>query len=169
MCNVTFENLTIETLGGIYKGFARMEGTYKNCTFVNNYFTLYGKHEFTGCTFTAPNDEHCMWTYGANKVIFNDCEFNYSDRCINVYTEMGVVDGVVTATDCEFITANTSSKGAIEINSGSFANSIAVNLTDCTAPANGQIAFISGWDSVNGAKATVTIDGVVTNVPQLAK
>ena len=169
MCNVTFENLTIETLGGIYKGFARMEGTYKNCTFVNNYFTLYGKHEFTGCTFNAPNDEHCMWTYGANKVIFNDCEFNYSDRCINVYTEMGVVDGVVTATDCEFITANTSSKGAIEINSGSFANSIAVNLTDCTAPANGQIAFISGWDSVNGAKATVTIDGVVTNVPQLAK
>lgn len=168
-CKVTFENLTIETLGGNYKGFARMEGTYKDCTFVNNYFTLYGKHEFTGCTFNAPNDEHCMWTYGANEVILNDCEFNYSDRCINVYTEMGVADGVVTATDCEFVTANTSSKGAIEINSGSFANSIAVNLTGCTAPAHGEIAFISGWDSANGAKATVTINGVVTTVPQLAK
>ena len=166
---VTFENLTIETLGGLYKGFARMEGTYKNCTFVNNYFTFSGKHEFIGCTFNAPNDEHCMWTYGANEVIFNDCEFNYSDRCINVYTEAGLANGVVTATDCEFVTANTSSKGAIEINSGSFANSIAVNLTGCTAPAHGEIAFISGWDSANGAKATVTINGVVTTVPQLAK
>ena len=166
---VTFENITIKTPGGNYKGFARMQGTYNNCKFENLYFTFKGKHEFNACSFNAGSQEHCLWTYGADEVVFNDCEFNYNDRCINVYTTGGVAEGVLTCNDCTFSTSNASSKGAVEINSGSFSTSIAVNMNDCTAPAHGEMVFISGWDSTNGAKATVTIDGVVTTVPQLAK
>ena len=169
MCNVTFENLTIETLGGNYKGFARMEGTYKNCTFVNNYFTLYGKHEFIGCTFNAPaltgsfQNEHCMWTYGAEEVDFVNCEFNYSDRGVNVYVDNGAnapgITSNVAFTNCVFNTTNASSEGAVEINSSPFTGGVTVALTGCTAPAHGEIAFISGWDPLNGANATVTVNG----------
>ena len=169
-CNVTFENLTIETLGGNYKGFARMEGTYKNCTFVNNYFTLYGKHEFIGCTFNAPaltgsfQNEHCMWTYGAEEVDFVNCEFNYSDRGVNVYVDNGAnapgITSDVAFTNCVFNTTNASSEGAVEINSSPFTASVTVALTGCTAPTYGALAYISPWDGTHGATATVTIDGV---------
>ena len=169
-CKVTFENLTIETLGGNYKGFARMEGTYKDCTFVNNYFTLYGKHEFTGCTFNAPaltgsfQNEHCMWTYGAEEVDFVNCEFNYSDRGVNVYVDNGAnapgITSDVAFTNCVFNTTNASSEGAVEINSSPFTAGVTVALTGCTAPAYGNVAYISPWDGTHGATATVTVDGV---------
>ena len=42
-------------------------------------------------------------------------------------------------------------------------------MTDCTAPAHGEMVFISGWDSTNGATATVKINGNETDVPQLEK
>ena len=164
MCNVTFENLTIETLGGNYKGFARMNGIYKNCTIVNNYFTCYGKHEFTGCTFNAPNDEHCMWTYGAEEVDFVNCEFNYSDRGVNVYVDNYAnapgITSDVAFTNCVFNTTNTSSEGAVEINSSPFTAGVTVALTGCTAPAYGEMVYISRWDGTHGATATVTVDGV---------
>ena len=166
-CNVTFENLTIETLGGIYKGFARMEGTYKNCTFVNNYFTLYGKHEFIGCTFNAPaltgsnKNEHCMWTYGAEEVDFVNCVFNYSDRGVNVYVDNGAnapgIKSDVAFTNCVFNTTNASSEGAVEINSSPFTAGVTVALNGCTAPAYGEMVYISRWDSTNGRTATVTV------------
>lgn len=167
--NVTFENMTIKTNTGIYKGFARMQGTYNRCNFENCYFTFQGKHVFNNCVLNSNNEEHCVWTYGASEVEFNGCHFNYGDRCVNVYTEMGIADGVVNCSDCTFITGNTASKGAIEINSGSFANSVAVKMNKCVAPAYGKMVFISGWDSENGSKATVTIDGTVVDVPQMPK
>ena len=166
---MTFENLTISTPGGNYKGFARMEGTYNNCTFENLYFTFYGKHTFNGCVFNANSGEHCIWTYGANDVAFNDCDFNYTDRCVNVYNEAKIAEGKLTFTGCDFITNNESSKGAVEINSGSFTTSIKVDFDECAKPAYGEMVFISGYDSANGSKATVTIGGTVTTVPQLAK
>ena len=64
---------------------------------------------------------------------------------------------------------NESSKGAVEINSGSFTTSIKVDFDECAKPAYGEMVFISGYDSANGSKATVTIGGTVTTVPQLAK
>ncbi len=169
-CKVSFEDLTIATTGGIYKGFARMEGKYTNCKFEKLYFTLYGKHEFINCEFDAQSDEHCMWTYGANDVSFKGCKFNYSDRCVNVYVDNGDDSAKVLFDDCEFVTANAGSKGAVEINSSAFPKGVTIDfVNDCAAPAYGEMAFISGWDSANGANATVTINGVETTVPQLAK
>ena len=161
--NVTFENLTIKTLGGLYKGFARMEGTYKDCTIVNNYFTQHGKHVFEGCTFNAPSDEHCIWTYGATEVDFVNCKFNYSDRGINVYVDNASKPPGITSdvefTNCEFITTKTTSLGAVEVNSSPFTAGVTVALKECDAPAYGEMVYVSPWDGTNGATATITVDG----------
>lgn len=166
---VAFENMTLATRGGIYKGFARMEGTYNNCKFDKLYFTFLGSHTFTDCTFDSKGEEHCVWTYGANNLVFDNCKFTYTDRCINTYTEGGAAACTLTCDDCTFTTANEASKGAIEINSGSFKTGVTVNLNNCKKPAYGEMVFISGWDSTNGAKATVTIDGEVAEVIQQPK
>ena len=167
MCTVTFENLTIETLGGNYKGFARMNGTYNNCTIVNNYFTCYGEHVFNNCTFNAPaltgtfKNEHCVWTYGAAEVEFNNCVFNYSDRCVNVYVDNGGnapgITSAVTFTQCKFNTENTASEGAVEVNSSPFTAGVTVVLDGCTAPAYGEMVYVSRWDPTNGQNATITV------------
>ena len=166
MCTISFENLTIETLGGIYKGFARMNGNYKNCTIVNNYFTFYGKHVFESCTFNAPpSNEHCMWTYGATEVDFVNCKFNYSDRGINVYVDNGAnapgITSDVEFTNCEFITENTSSLGAVEVNSSPFTAGVTVTLNNCDAPDYGKMVYVSSWDGTKGKTATITVDGMV--------
>lgn len=171
MCTVTFENLTIETLGGNYKGFARMNGTYKNCTIVNNYFTFYGKHLFENCTFNAPaltgsfKNEHCVWTYGAEEVDFVDCTFNYSDRCVNVYVDNGGnapgITSDVEFTNCVFNTENAGSEGAVEVNSTPFTAGVKVVMEKCKAPAYGKMVYVSPWDGTKGKNATITVDGVV--------
>ncbi len=167
-CKVTFKDLTIETLGGIYKGFARMEGVYNNCNFVNNYFTFQGKHEFIGCKFdapTTPKNEHCLWTYSASELHFTECEFNYNDRCINVYQDNGKSSVAVVFDKCKFNTENAASVGAVEINASAFPQGATLSFTECTAPANGHMVFISKWDSTAGATATVTVDGVAYTTP----
>ena len=167
-CKVAFKDLTIETLGGIYKGFARMEATYTNCNFVNNYFTFLGKHEFVGCKFdapTTPKNEHCLWTYGASELNFTECEFNYNDRCINVYMDNGKSSVAVAFDKCKFNTENAASVGAVEINASAFPQGATLSFTECTAPANGHMVFISKWDSTAGATATVTVDGVAYTTP----
>lgn len=171
MCTVTFENLTIETLGGNYKGFARMNGNYKNCYIVNNYFTCYGKHLFDNCTFNAPTltgsfkNEHCIWTYGAEEVDFVNCKFNYSDRAVNVYVDNGSnapgIKSDVEFVNCEFITENTLSEGAVEVNSTPFTAGVKVALENCTAPAYGKLVYVSPWDGTKGKTATITVDGNV--------
>jgi hypothetical protein len=147
-----------------------MEGTYTNCKFEQTYFTLLGKHEFIGCEFDAMNNEHCMWTYGANDVSFKDCKFNYSDRCVNVYVDNGNGSAKVLYDNCEFVTSATDSKGAVEINSSAFPQGVTIDfVNDCVAPAYGEMVFISGWDSANGENATIKINGVETTVPRLER
>ena len=169
-CTITFEDLTIETLGGLYKGFARMNGNYKNCTIENNYFLFHNKHLFEGCTFNAPSgNEHCVWTYGATDVDFVDCEFNYTDRCVNVYVDNGAnapgITSDVAFTNCAFVTANASSVGAVEVNSSPFTAGVKVAMNGCTAPAHGHMIFVSKWDPTVGATATITVNGAAFSAP----
>ncbi len=154
-----FKNLTIKTKGGNYQGFSRMQGIYDNCIFENLYFTMFGKHEFNECTFNVSGtEEHCVWTYGADEVTFNDCVFNYVDRCVNVYTEGGLNNCSVTFNTCKFSTDNSESKGAVEINSGAYTEGVKVDFTNCEKPDSGELVFISTYDQTRGEKATVTID-----------
>lgn len=165
---VTFNGITIKTREVThYAGFVRMSGTYNNCAIVGNY-GLFGDSTFTGCEFNANVGEHCVWTYGANNVTFTGCSFTYGDRGINCYRESGDKQ-TVKFTNCTFTTTNTASKGAVEINSCYFTTGIEVNMEGCTAPAHGTMVGISGWDTTNGAKTTVTVDGAAFSAPQWAK
>lgn len=165
---IHFEGVTIKGANTSKFGFPHTkEVTFKNCK-INDELTLYSKTTFEGCTFES-TAEHCIWTYGSPETSFTDCDFTYSDRCVNIYTEAGLATGTFSFDDCTFTTTNSASKGAVEINSSSYSTSVNVSLTGCTKPAHGEMVFISGWDSANGDKATVTIDGTPTSVPQLSK
>lgn len=159
---VTFNGVTIKTPETRDRaGYARMSGVYNDCAIIGNY-SLFGDSTFVGCDFDANVGEHCVWTYGAKNISFVDCDFTYGDRCVNVYTENGGLGyATVSFSGCTFETDNVNSKGAIEINSGSFKQKIEVNIEGCTAPAHGTMVGISGWDSTYGANATVTVDGAV--------
>lgn len=86
-----------------------------------------------------------------------------------MYLDHGTADAKVAFENCVFTTTASGSKGAVEINSSAFPLGVKVDFTGCVKPANGEMVFISGWDSANGANATVTIDGTTVTVPQLSK
>ena len=158
--NVVFDGVTLNFGTVNYMGFANTASlTYKNCQ-INGLQFLFGENvTFENCDFNSNGAEHCVWTYGAKNVTFTDCDFTYGDRGINCYSDNDVVGGkqTVSFTNCTFATENTSSEGAVEINSCFFSVGIEVNLNGCTAPAYGEMAYVSPWDSTNGAKTTINI------------
>ena len=165
---ITFEGVTIQGAPDNYRGFPHTNAVnFKNCTIIDK-LTLYSNTVFDNCTFETSTG-HCVWTYGSKDVKFKDCKFSYSDRCVNVYIDNGTEDAKVVFENCVFTPTASSSKGAVEINSSVFPNGVKVDFTACVSPAYGEMVFISGWDSTNGATATVTIDGSIVTVPQLAK
>ena len=157
--NIVFDGVTINFGTTNYMGFANATSlTYKNCD-INGLQFLYGPEvTFENCNLNSNGAEHTVWTYGAKKVSFTDCDFKYGDRGVNCYSDNDVVGGqTVNFTSCKFTTNNTASDGAVEINSCYITNGIEVNLTGCTAPAYGELAYVSPWDSTNGAKTTINI------------
>lgn len=158
--NIVFDGVTINFGKTNYMGFANAESlTYKNCD-INGLQFLYGPEvKFENCNLNSNGAEHTVWTYGAQKVSFTDCDFTYGDRGVNCYKDQDIEGGkqVVNFTNCTFATDNAASKGAVEINSSAFSIGIEVNLDGCTAPAYGELAYVSPWDSTNGAKTTITI------------
>lgn len=156
---LAFEGLTLNFGKDNYMGFANTASlTYKDCA-INGLQFLYGDASFEGCKFNSQAAEHSVWTYGAKNVNFTDCDFTYGDRCVNCYNDNDIPGGkqTVNFTNCKFTTANTGSRGAVEINSCFFSVGIEVNLTSCTAPAYGDMAYVSEWDSTNGAKTIINI------------
>ncbi len=165
-----FDGVTLNFGKVNYMGFANTASlTYKNCE-INGLQFLYGDNvTFENCVFNSNGAEHSVWTYGAKNVSFTGCDFTYGDRAINVYLDNGAGSVAVSFEQCKFITENTASKGAVEINSSAFPQGANVSFNNCTTPAYGTMVGISGWDSANGANAKVTIDGAVTPVTQWAK
>ena len=166
-----FDGVTIKGATQNYKGIIHSKSVvYKNCTLTGLQFLYAETVTFENCDFDSNDEEHNIWTYGSKNVSFVDCDFTYGDRCVNVYTEnssLGTAN--VSFEGCTFTTTNAASKGAVEINSGSFKQNVNVSFVDCTAPANGTMVGISGWDGTNGANATVTVDGATVNPTQWAK
>ena len=155
-----FEGVTLNFGKTNYMGFANTASlTYKNCN-INGLQFLYGPNVlFEGCSLNSNGAEHSVWTYGAKNVSFTGCDFTYGDRCINCYNDNDIAGGkqTVNFTACSFETENNASEGAVEINSSKFSVGIDVYMDGCTAPAYGQMAFVSRWDSTNGAKTTINI------------
>lgn len=161
---ITFDGVTIQGATTNYRGFPHTAAVnFKNCT-IKNLLFLFSTTTFENCIFES-EAEHCVWTYGAGDITFTRCDFTYSDRCINVYSENNNPYDKVTFTKCKFITNNTSSKGAVEINSSLYTTGVTVNLNDCIAPAYGDMVYISEWDNTAGAKTTVYKDGAQFNAP----
>ena len=169
---LAFEGVTINFDTVNYKGFANCSSlSYKDCD-INGLQFLYNPTTFENCKFNSNGAEHSVWTYSSEDISFTDCEFTYGDRCVNVYVDNGAnapgITSDVAFTNCEFNTTNASSKGAVEINSSPFTAGVTVALTSCTAPAHGEMVYISEWDPTYGATANVTVDGVKV-LPDLIK
>ena len=159
---VTFEGVTIQGAKEFNKGYYHTRYvTFKNCH-INDELSLYSPTIFESCTFNS-TAEHCVWTYGATKTTFKECDFTYVDRCINVYTVAGIAMDVEFE-NCKFNTNNELSLGAVEINSSNTI-SAEVKINNCTAPQFGEMVFIPRWDSLNGERTTVYVNGELYDTP----
>ncbi|MBQ8494125.1 MAG: hypothetical protein IJ464_07640 [Alistipes sp.] len=156
---IVFDGVTINFGKVNYMGFANTASlTYRNCH-INGLQFLFGENVvFENCTFDSNGAEHSVWTYGCKNVSFTECDFTYGDRCVNCYSDNDVEGGqTVNFSKCTFTTENTASEGAVETNSCFITKGIAVTLDGCTAPAYGELVWVSRWDSTNGANTTITI------------
>ena len=167
---VTFESITITTNSSTYIGYARCNGTYKNCV-INGTYTLYGDSKFERCTFNVSGDVYNIWTWGAKNMEFDRCTFNSDGKALLLYQE-GTNTVNLTVKSCIFNNNGglTSKKAAIEIGDASYGATPTYNVTVSGTTVNGyeinNEGFNTGttlWGNKNSMPAerlNVTIDGV---------
>ena len=160
---VTFENITITTNSSTYIGYARCNGTYKNCI-INGTYTLYGNSVFENCTFNVSGDKYNIWTWGAPEATFTDCTFNCDGKSLLLY---GQANTKLTVNNCTFNDNGTiSGKAAIEIgNDYNKSYELIVNNTTVNGFDINPNGFVTGttlWANKNSMpadKLKVTVDG----------
>lgn len=167
---VTFESITITTNSSTYIGYARCNGTYKNCV-INGTYTLYGDSKFERCTFNVSDDVYNIWTWGAKNMEFDRCTFNSDGKALLLYQE-GTNTVNLTVKSCIFNDNGglTSKKAAIEIGDAPYGATPTYNVTVSGTTVNGyeinNEGFNTGttlWGNKNSMPAerlNVTIDGV---------
>lgn len=167
---VTFESITITTNSSTYIGYARCNGTYKNCV-INGIYTLYGDSKFERCTFNVSGDVYNIWTWGAKNMEFDRCTFNSDGKALLLYQE-GTNTVNLTVKSCIFNDNGglTSKKAAIEIGDAPYGATSTYNVTVSGTTVNGyeinNEGFNTGttlWGNKNSMPAerlNVTIDGV---------
>ena len=167
---VTFESITITTNSSTYIGYARCNGTYKNCV-INGTYTLYGDSKFERCTFNVSGDVYNIWTWGAKNMEFDRCTFNSDGKALLLYQE-GTNTVNLTVKSCIFNDNGglTSKKAAIEIGDDPYGATPTYNVTVSGTTVNGyeinNEGFNTGttlWGNKNSMPAerlNVTIDGV---------
>ena len=96
--NATFEGITITTNSSTYIGYARCNGTYKNCI-INGTYTLYGESTFENCVFNVTGDVYNIWTWGAPNATFDGCIFNSEGKAMLLY---GQANTKLTINNCTF-------------------------------------------------------------------
>ena len=157
----TFKNLNVKRATGIYTGLAHSAAeTYVGCNITGLFFGYSPTVSFTDCSFNSNGAEHCVWTYSAD-MSFTNCDFTYTDRAVNAYSDQGADASVISFDNCTFTKATTgatTSAGAIEINS-SIMTSVDLSVEDTTV-SEGELWWVSGWDSDYGSDTSVKEDGV---------
>ena len=162
---VTFESITITTNSSTYIGYARCNGTYKNCV-INGTYTLYGDSEFENCTFNVSGDVYNIWTWGAPNATFYKCTFNSDGKAMLLYgtqnTNLKIENSVFNDKG-----GLTDLKAAIEIgNDYSKSYTLVVNNTVVNGYEINDKGINTGttlWANKNSMgtdKLSVTIDGV---------
>lgn len=167
---VTFESITITTNSSTYIGYARCNGTYKNCV-INGTYTLYGDSKFERCTFNVSGDVYNIWTWGAKNMEFDRCTFNSDGKALLLYQE-GSNTVNLTVKSCIFNDNGglTSKKAAIEIGDAPYGATPTYNVTVSGTTVKGyeinNEGFNTGttlWGNKNSMpkeRLNVTIDGV---------
>ena len=164
--NATF----VTTNSSTYIGYARCNGTYKNCI-INGTYTLYGESIFDNCEFNVSGDVYNIWTWGAKEIKFTGCTFNSDGKALLLYQEDDATVNL-TVTDCIFNDNGglDSKKAAIEIGDSSNKQAI-YNVTVSGTTVNGYEINDEGistettlWGNKNSMpkeRLNVTVDGDV--------
>ena len=169
--SATFDGITITTNSTTYTGYARCNGTYKNCI-INGLYTLYGESTFEKCEFNVSGDVYNIWTWGADEIEFTECTFNSDGKALLLYREKG---GTVNLTvkDCTFNDKEGMDfrKAAIEIGDSPYENKPTYNVTVSNTKVNGYEINDEGintkttlWGNKNSmpqGRLNVTVDDVV--------
>ena len=170
--NATFEGITITTNSTTYEGYARCNGTYKNCI-INGTYTLYGESTFENCEFNVSGDVYNIWTWGADDIEFTGCTFNSDGKALLLYREAGGTVNL-TVTNCTFNDKGgleNAMKAAIEIGDSPKADKPTYNVTVSNTKVNGYAINEDGistgtplWGNKNSMpdeRLNVTVDGDV--------
>ena len=169
--NATFEGITITTNSSTYIGYARCNGTYKNCI-INGTYTLYGESIFDNCEFNVSGNVYNIWTWGAEKIKFTGCTFNSDGKALLLYREAGGTVNLIV-TDCTFNDKGglvDAMKAAIEIGDSPLEDKPTYNVTVSNTTVNGYAINDEGestgtniWGNKNSMpdeRLNVTIDEV---------
>lgn len=165
--NATFERITITTNSSTYIGYARCNGTYKNCI-IDGTYTLYGESTFENCVFNVSGDVYNIWTWGADEIEFTGCTFNSDGKAILLYREAGGTVNL-TVTDCTFNDSGEldSKKAAIEIGDSPYEKptyNVTVSNTLVNGYEEGENTGSTLWGNKNSMpdeRLNVTVDGDV--------
>lgn len=150
--NATFDGITITTDNSTYAGYARCNGTYKNCI-INGTYTLYGESTFENCEFNVSGDVYNIWTWGAEEIEFTGCTFNSDGKALLLYREDG---GTVNLTvkDCTFNDKGELeyNKAAIEIGDSTLGKNPTYNVTVSNTQVIGYAEGINTGSTLWGNK-----------------
>lgn len=155
---ITFNNVTFDyKTNGNYIGLQHADTlVYNNCT-INGMVFLYAVNEtFNGCTFNQTSaGAYNVWTYGAQNVAFNGCQFFCAGKAVLVYNEGAVAKTDLTVKDTKFIaSAPVEDKAAIEIDTSLMEGGATITVDDKTTAAGFDNGSNSGNPLWNDKKQT---------------
>ena len=164
----SFEGVTVMFGTGDYKGFQHTgKLTYKDCTITGKQFLYANEVEFINCKFVQDAVDYNVWTYGAGKVLFKDCEFECEGKAVLIYNEGSINGQTVEFQNCKFkASAPVTGKAAIEIDSSLLQGDAIYKVIIDQSTANNVTGFDAGsvsgnpvWNNKKGEKATVIVNG----------
>ena len=155
---ITFNNVTFDyKTNGNYIGLQHADTlVYNNCT-INGVVFLYAVNEtFNSCTFNQTSaGAYNVWTYGAQNVAFNGCQFFCAGKAVLVYNEGAVAKTDLTVKDTKFIaSAPVEDKAAIEIDTSLMEGGATITVDDKTTAAGFDNGSNSGNPLWNDKKQT---------------
>ena len=155
---ITFNNVTFDyKTNGNYIGLQHTDTlVYNNCT-INGMVFLYAVNEtFNSCTFNQTSaGAYNVWTYGAQNVAFNGCQFFCAGKAVLVYNEGAVAKTDLTVKDTKFIaSAPVEDKAAIEIDTSLMEGGATITVDDKTTAAGFDNGSNSGNPLWNDKKQT---------------
>ena len=155
---ITFNNVTFDyKTNGNYIGLQHADTlVYNNCT-INGMVFLYAVNEtFNSCTFNQTSaGAYNVWTYGAQNVAFNGCQFFCAGKAVLVYNEGAVAKTDLTVKDTKFIaSAPVEDKAAIEIDTSLMEGGATITVDDKTTAAGFDNGSNSGNPLWNDKKQT---------------